>query len=201
MTTDAHVVGDIDASQGQMTVGGTLHHPPGATLNGNVTYGTLTNEAVSVDAPCACAAAACGSYYLDAISMNGQAVGIHATGRAALFIGGNIEADSLGLTLDPGAELDVFVAGTVQVSGSFTIGSPNYPALSRTYIAGSELLLEGNTNIGGYVYAPAAPLVINSPLNMCGGLFVASFANAQSETYIHFDAAIAGIGELCDPPK
>src|SRR5262249_54136052 len=111
------------------------------------------NVALRLDLPC-------GSYYLTKIATS-NALTIAAHGRVALFIDGDVSAsDSLAFVLDPSAELDIFIAGNLKASETLVIGSPNYPALSRTYVAGTDTLrLSADVRLGGELYAPSAQLV------------------------------------------
>ena len=48
-------------------------------------------------------------------------------------------------------------AGTIDSSDTLAIGSPNYPALSRTYVGSPNgLRLSAGSRIGGNLYAPTA---------------------------------------------
>ncbi|MBI5532129.1 MAG: hypothetical protein HY898_05420 [Deltaproteobacteria bacterium] len=143
----------------------------------------------------------CGNYYLSKIDVGGAPLSIVAHGKTALYVDGDVIANTLTLALDPTAEFDVFVAGTILTSGNATIGSPNYPRLSRTYVGSPQtLLLAGNTTVGGYIYAAYSPVVINSPFEIYGGLYSGSYANIGAETSIHYDRAVLDAGYECPPP-
>ncbi|HEX4406521.1 MAG TPA: hypothetical protein VH560_16900, partial [Polyangia bacterium] len=80
----------------------------------------------------------CGNYYLTSISQS-DPLTVVAHGRTALYIDGDVSgSDALTFALDPDAELDIFIAGTIDASAGLTIGSPNYPALSRTYVGSTN---------------------------------------------------------------
>jgi Stigma-specific protein, Stig1 len=78
----------------------------------------------------------CGYYYLSRMRpTRPTTIAVH--GRTALFVGGSIEVSaSLTFALDPGATLDVFVAGTITASAALRVGSPAYAAQSRVYVGG-----------------------------------------------------------------
>src|SRR5262249_22802445 len=74
----------------------------------------------------------CGNFYFTGIT---QPTTIVAHGRTGIYVQGNIQAGGdLKITLDPTAELDIFVTGNVSTQSSLTIGSANYPALTRVYL-------------------------------------------------------------------
>ncbi len=149
----------------------------------------------------------CGYYYLDQIQ---GAVTIVAHGRTALFVGGDIDASSaMTFTVDPGATLDVYVAGTLHASAALRIGSPAYPRNMRFYVGGTDssftparsIDLTSDTDLAGLLYAPYGAVVSSSTLEMYGAIFAGRYHNSSS-TFIHYDRAAAGLGEACDdePP-
>jgi hypothetical protein len=81
----------------------------------------------------------CGYYYLNQIDASDpMTIAVH--GHTALFVAGSIEVSStLIFTLDTGATLDVYVGGTIYVTGTLNVGSPAYPARSRFYVGGVSL--------------------------------------------------------------
>ena len=141
----------------------------------------------------------CGSYYLTGIS-SGNSVTVSAHGNTALFIDGNASSDSgLSFVLDPTAQFDVVIGGTIQASSGLVIGSPNYPALSRTYIGSTATLdLSASGQIGGNVYAAYGPVSLSSDYVQYGSLFAGNF-DATGSAFIHYDRATVG-GKLCPPP-
>jgi hypothetical protein len=148
----------------------------------------------------------CGYYHLDAIE---GAVTIAAHGRTALFISGNVEAGSaMAFVVDPGATLDVYVAGTLSASASLRVGSPAYPRNVRFYVGGVDTSfdpprsvdLTSDVDLAGLFYAPNGVVSSTSSLEMYGSIFAGDFHNTASTT-IHYDAAAATLGADCpDPP-
>ncbi len=101
--------------------------------NGNpapLSYQALNNSTAALtrlDLPC-------GKYYFDTIQI-GKTTTIVVHGRTAIFVGGSVRiSQELIFDLDPGASLDIFVAGVVNVANDVTLGSPAYPRLTRLYI-------------------------------------------------------------------
>lgn len=141
----------------------------------------------------------CGRYYLTGINSS-TPVTIAAHGNTALFIDGDVStSSSLAFVLDPTAQFDVVVAGHISTSASLVVGSPNYPALSRTYFGGaSGLSFSSSWRIGGNVYAAYGPVSFASGYTMYGALFAGDFS-ASGDSAIHYDRAVVG-GGLCTPP-
>jgi hypothetical protein len=141
----------------------------------------------------------CGSYYLSGIN-SGNSVTVAAHGNTALFIDGNVSASSsIAFVLDPTAQFDVVIGGTIQASSGLVIGSPAYPALSRTYIGSMTTLdLSASGTIAGNVYAAYSPVSLSSDYVQYGALVAGDF-NASGSAAIHYDRATVG-GSLCPPP-
>jgi hypothetical protein len=143
----------------------------------------------------------CGNYYLTNINTS-QALTIAVHGRTALYIDGIVNPSApLAFVLDPTAELDIFIAGTIKSSQTLVIGSPNYPALSRTYVGGADkLTFSQDVRIGGEFYAAQSQLVDWSAKNeIYGSVFAGNFKSSQ-QTTIHYDRGVLRAGGSCQPP-
>jgi hypothetical protein len=143
----------------------------------------------------------CGYYYLDSIQ-NSVEVTIVAHGNTGLFIGGSITPQAaLTITLDPTAQLDLFVAGTISSSDTLVIGAVNYPALSRTYVGSSaSLSFMSGTTLGSNLYAANAPLDWSAGTDIFGSVFCGNFSGSAN-VGIHYDSEILQIGtQSCGPP-
>jgi hypothetical protein len=143
----------------------------------------------------------CGNYYLTEI-LTSQALTIAAHGRTALYIDGDVVPSApLALVLDPTAELDIFIAGTIKSSQTLVIGSPNYPALSRTYVGGTaKLAFSQDVRIAGEFYAANSALVDWSAHNdIYGAVFAGNFKSSQVTT-IHYDRGVLQAGSECPGP-
>jgi hypothetical protein len=164
-----------------------------ATINLDPTVFATRGAARRLDLPC-------GNYYLTAISQS-DPLTIVAHGRTALYIDGDVHgSDALTFTLDPDAELDVFIAGTIDASAGLTIGSPSYPALSRTYVGSPNgLRLSAAARIGGNLYAAYGPVTWSASADLYGALYAGDFA-ASAATVIHYDRAVLGTGISCSAP-
>lgn len=140
----------------------------------------------------------CGNFYFTSIQSS-LALTIHVHGRTALYVEGDVSASSsLAFTLEPDAELDLFVGGTLIASDTFVFGSPNYPALSRAYVAGTaKIALSSDIRLGGELYAPNSEQVVWSAKNdIYGSVFAGNF-RASDVTNIHYDRAVLRAGDTC----
>ena len=140
----------------------------------------------------------CGNFYFTGIHTS-LATTIHVHGRTALYVAGDVEGSSaLAFVLDPGAELDLFVGGTLKVSDTFVFGSPNYPALSRAYVGGTaKIPLSDNVRLAGQLYAPNSEQVVWSAKNaIYGSVFAGSFRSSDVTT-IHYDRGVLRAGQDC----
>ena len=135
----------------------------------------------------------CGRFYLGEIRGDGPGtVTVRATGRTALFVGGNVTlGQDLVVELEPAAELDLFVAGNVQVSGRATLGDPARPRALRLYVAsGGSIALPSGSTLAGNLYAPRADIAASATLEVHGAL-VANRVNGADAITVHHDRAVA----------
>lgn len=139
----------------------------------------------------------CGRYYLDQIQ-GGGTLTIRAAGHAALFVGGSVQlSGQLNIELAAGAELDVFIAGALNLPATLRLGDPTRPRALRLWLAtNGPFLVSYDAQIAANVYAPAATLMVSTPLEVYGGLMVGSVRAAAPLT-IHYDRAIATAATGC----
>ncbi|MFW5968798.1 MAG: DUF7305 domain-containing protein, partial [Persicimonas sp.] len=152
-----------------------------------------TDEPVRLDLPC-------GNYYLDGIDVDSD-VAIVAHGNTALYVDGDIDAENeLTITLAEDAQFDVFIRGDVTVGNGLVLGSPNYPALMRTYIGGEGGLNVNNpTRAGAYVYAVPGGIDNNNQTEVFGGIYTGEY-EANNRSLIHFDRRVTTVGKDCPEP-
>lgn len=157
-----------------------------AASNDDVAAG-FTSASLS-PAPTTTVSIPCGRYYFDGIT--GSNVALSITGRAAIFVNGDLHATSQ-LTVTPvaGAQVNLFVTGNLVLEGGASLGSPSAPAAVRVYVGGSTFTLSGNAQLGANIYAPSASVQLASDLSMSGSLFVGSLAMSGSFT-VHYDESI-----------
>jgi hypothetical protein len=140
----------------------------------------------------------CGNFYFTGIT---QPTTIVAHGRTAIYIQGNISAGGdLKFTLDPTAELDVFVTGTVTTGSSLSIGSANYPALTRVYVGTTgSFTVQSGAIYGANIWAANAHVIWESATDYFGTIVVGDLDN-QSDARLHQDTAILSAGQTCPQP-
>jgi hypothetical protein len=133
----------------------------------------------------------CGRIYFDSIGANTAPIQLTVTSHVAIFVGGNISTSDFEIDVPTGGELDLFVAGIVDVRGSFLVGSPSNPARARTYVGGSTVNLQSAATLAGNLYAPSATLTLggSAPTTLYGSIFV-SRLSAGADLTIHYDEAI-----------
>ena len=140
----------------------------------------------------------CGRYYFEGANIGGTTT-LHLKGRTAIFIKGDFEATSLlTLTLDPGAELDLFVTGNVTINGTTDFGYKNAPARIRMYVGGTEVTLVSLATLGANIYARSATVTANGTLSMWGSLYADRIALTTLADF-HYDSAVMDT-EGCEPP-
>lgn len=150
----------------------------------------------SLDHPAGPVTLDCGRYYFDGIA--GGDVTLHLTGRAGIFIGGDVKVTgALTIDLSPGAEVDLFVAGNFSLDGPAAFGSIRAPAKVRVYVGGS-MTMSGNASVGANLYAPNADLQISSAFEMSGAVYARSLA-FSGDFVIHYDESVLDVTG-CAPP-
>jgi len=142
----------------------------------------------------------CGNFYFTSIAPS-LALTIHVHGRTAIYVEGDVSASSpLAFTLEPDAELDVFIGGTLKTSDTFVFGSPNYPALSRIYVGGTaKIALSSDVRLAGEFYAANSEQVVWSAKNAIYGAVFAGNFRSSDVTDIHYDRGVLRAGDKCPP--
>lgn len=142
----------------------------------------------------------CGRYYLTRVNQPGG-LDLRAEGRVVLFVDGDFTiGGSLGITIAPGAELDLFVAGQLSVGASARFGDPSAPSKVRTYVGGSgPITLSASAVFGGMLYAPRSEVVFSASSDLYGALYCNS-ADFSGSAAVHFDTAVRSAGRACEMP-
>lgn len=169
-------------------------------LDPNILAGPTPPAKPRIDLPC-------GHFYFSKI-VNSNPVTIAVHGNAAIYIGGEVtNGGEIAFVLDPTATLDVLIGGGLCNSAPLTLGSPNYPAQMRVYVAGTNACAQPDTsvrisspgNFAAYLYAPYGGYTSSAKIRHYGGVFAGS-ATFGSETEIHYDRAVLKVAEKCPPP-
>ena len=132
--------------------------------------------------------------------MGSGALHFDITGRTALFFAGDLNIpDEFTITVEPGAELDMFIEGHLVSGRRALIGSQENPASVRMYLGGTgSFQLSTNSTLWANVYAPRAELITSGPLEIFGSLFLRRL-NTASSIGIHYDKAVLEKAEDCPP--
>ncbi|MFT3922715.1 MAG: hypothetical protein QM778_09290 [Myxococcales bacterium] len=145
----------------------------------------------------------CGRFFFTASTISGAANTIHAHGRTAIFIEGDLDvAGDFGVDVGDEGELDVFVSGNLRLSGSGTVGSTARPAALRFYVAGSDDIdIKGAMVFSANLYAPHARVNVGGADDIYGSLF-AHDVEVSGAHDMHYDRAIMDSdgGDKCVPP-
>jgi hypothetical protein len=142
----------------------------------------------------------CGRFYLTKIAGQGDFT-LKVQGRTALFIGSDIApGGKLTVEVDPAAELDLFLAGTIDASQPLHLGSASAPAKVRVYVGGTKTInLSAEGLFAGNLYAPRADLATSGGAEVFGSVFVHRLA-ASDKLTIHYDTAVLKAGDSCGSP-
>jgi hypothetical protein len=113
-----------------------------------------------------------GTYYFDELTSVGR-TSLRIQGTVALHLQ---ELDAVGeetFALDPGATLDLYVAGAVRTVGSVRFGDSATPSAFRLYVGGKDsvALSVGDQQFRGMIYAPQAAIAYVGDTRVEGGLF------------------------------
>ena len=130
----------------------------------------------------------CGDFYLTVISPS-KPLTIAAHGHTELYIGGAVStSNALTFSIDPGASLDLFVAGGFSATGALNLGSVSSPSSCRVYVAGSQFQVPSSASIACNIYAPSASIGLPST-TAYGSIFAAGVTASGSAT-LHYDTSI-----------
>ncbi len=172
----------------------------GKTHNDNAMIGldpailTGTAHPARIDLPC-------GEYYLSGVDGAGD-VAIVVHGKTVVFIDSSINSNGfLTFTIaDSSSQLDVFVNGTMTSGGTIRLGDPNWPALTRIYLAtANQFELSSAILVSGNIWVGNGKLLWTSDSDMFGSIFANDF-EIQSRFNIHYDQSVVNQGSGCTPP-
>lgn len=142
----------------------------------------------------------CGRFALRRISGE-SAISLSIAGRVLLFVDGDVEAGrSFSLRLEPGAQLDWFIRGSLSLSGESLIGDDQRPAATRIYVLGdADITTPGTARFSANLYAPHARVFVAALGDVYGsvlGASVSSFGALLSR----YDRAVLRADEDCAVP-
>lgn len=118
----------------------------------------------------------CGEYYVDEIRSTAADLELRVSGRAGIFVGGDVHVDgNLSVTLEPGAELDLVIAGSLFSTGR-VLGAAGAAHHVRIWIGSTTVALPDQIQVGALIYAPSAVLTAGAGLQTTGVLFVGTLS-------------------------
>jgi hypothetical protein len=167
--------------------------------NDNLAVGLAADALVGSEAP-SVLDLPCGTFVLDGIELASD-LRLNVHGRSELVVVGDVSLQaSLAVILDPGAELDLVLAGKLAVSGGAMVGSKAAPARFRIWTASTETVeLEDAPIIGAVLYAPRAEVDAPSGVDFYGSVRAAGFS-AEGRAVLHYDRAVLSAGLPCGFP-
>jgi hypothetical protein len=142
----------------------------------------------------------CGEYYLPEIrTTDGAALELRIHGRVGIFVAGDVQlANNFIVTLDPEAELDLVVAGSLITTGR-VFGSPQSPARTRLWVRSPTISLQDQVQFSAAVYAPAAVFSAGAGLTFSGTLFAGTLS-VTGDVRITYDPTATEAGQACGVP-
>jgi hypothetical protein len=169
---------DIDGVVGQ-----------GMTQNDNGRIGLALDALSNVASPRQLTLS-CGRFALQGISGEAE-IALRIVGRVILVVDGDVEAGrKFSLELEPGAALDLFLAGSLSISGESLIGDNARPAATRVYVLGAgDIELPGTARFSANLYAPHAQVTVLARGDVYGAAFGAAVSSLGS-LLAHYDRAV-----------
>ena len=171
----------------------------GAATNDNASIGLSdtvfanTSTALHLDLPC-------GAYYLSAIKSS-AALSISVHGNTVLYVSGNIQTSGpFEITIDPTAELSLFVGGSITGSAAMALGSTEVPAQTAIYVGGTSGVTTSNTlGVAGALYVPNGPLKSSNTASVSGAVLANGITGSGAIT-VHYDQGLQAAGAACGVP-
>lgn len=142
----------------------------------------------------------CGRYFFSRIAgLGGLQLRIH--GRVELAVSGGIDlGGAWTVSLDPGAELDLYVHGDVTVAGPLSLGDPSAPPRFRWFPGGVDSLsFSGGGSISAALLGRRRAWMSSAPIDLYGALIVDSL-QTNAGLRVHRDRAVSGLAGQCRLP-
>ena len=140
----------------------------------------------------------CGQYYLTGIRTGQQAsIEIRVHGHVGVFVDGDVVlGGNLVVTPDDDAELDLVIAGALNIRGGSKLGAPSAAARTRGGTTASNTISLGDQyQLSALVYAPSAAVSAGVGLSINGSLFARTLS--AGDVKIAYDPAAATGGQSC----
>jgi hypothetical protein len=140
-----------------------------------------------------------GRFFLHQVSGVG-AIRLRISGKVELHIEDDFFAGPLfAVTLDPDAEVDIFVRDNLVLAGAALLGDPARPSATRIYVGGTgDIAVAGLNAFAGNLYAPTANVLVGGIGKVYGSLFGKNVI-AAGILDVGFDESVLD-GVECTPP-
>ncbi len=140
-----------------------------------------------------------GRYFLHQLGGLG-AINLRISGKVELHVGDDFFAGPLfRVTLEPDAEVDIFVRDNFVLAGASLLGDPARPSATRIYVGGSgDIAVAGLNAFAGNLYAPTANVLVGGIGKVYGSLFGKNII-AAGLLDVGFDESVRE-GVECTPP-
>ncbi len=134
----------------------------------------------------------CGRYFFSRIDPWRNDLTLRVEGRTVIAVDGPIESDAvLRIQIEPGAELDLFVAGDIDLNGPLEVGDRARPAATRIYGNG-DFWHASDASLAANVYVANGRFVASTRMELWGSLFVGSLSLSGTMA-VHYDQAILDV--------
>lgn len=118
----------------------------------------------------------CGEYYADEIRSTAPDIELRVQGRVGIFVAGDVRLDgNLSVTVEPGGELDLVIAGSLFSTGR-VVGGAVAADRVRLWVGSTTVSLPDQIQLGALIYAPSAVLTAGAGLTTTGVLFVGTLS-------------------------
>ncbi|MBL8953242.1 MAG: hypothetical protein JNK82_20860 [Myxococcaceae bacterium] len=119
-----------------------------------------------------------GRYFIDGLTSVGG-LKLHVTKPSALYIAGDLKTVGTDtFDVDENASLDLYVAGSIENVGAWSVGEGTLAGVVRLFIGGdgSSIDVVGEKDFVGAIYAPTSDLKLVGDMNLRGALFAKSLS-------------------------
>lgn len=142
----------------------------------------------------------CGRYFFSRIAGLGSLT-LRIHGRVELAVSGGIDlGGAWTVSLDPGAELDLYVHGDVTVAGPLSLGDAGSAPRFRWFPGGVDSLrFAGGGTIGATLLGRRRAWMSSAPIEYYGALIVDSM-QINAGLRVHRDLAVTGLSGQCRLP-
>jgi hypothetical protein len=129
-------------------------------------------------------------------NVNPTGLGIYIQGDVRIYITGNFKmAGNTAMTLAPGATMEMYIGGSMDLAGKCVVNPSGIPANCKIYGLNTctSMKYSGTAEAYAQIYAPYAAVDIVGDFDFSGGI-VASALRFSGTANIHYDESLRGDG-------